>query len=142
MAILTFVIGALLFAAGAGGFAMSVDLVPTEMGRLYAESGVIFVSASGVVWAIAALIARLNRIVAPSRSAKTPDPEVSRESEPAAVAAPPEPQGEPHIIGRYNAGEAKYLIFSDGAIEAETAEGGLRFASMNEFKAYVASRKS
>ncbi len=34
------------------------------------------------------------------------------------------------------------MIYSDGAIEAETAEGGLRFSSMDEFRSYIASRKS
>ena len=41
----------------------------------------------------------------------------------------------------YTAGGAKYMIFSDGAIEAETDDGAFRFASMAEFKSYIAGRK-
>ena len=53
-----------------------------------------------------------------------------------------EPEAGPHIVGRYSAGGAKYAIYSDGSIEAETGEGGFRFASMEEFKAYIANRNA
>jgi hypothetical protein len=33
------------------------------------------------------------------------------------------------------------MIFSDGTIEAETEQGAFRFASMGDFKAYIAGRK-
>jgi len=33
------------------------------------------------------------------------------------------------------------LIFGDGSIEAETAEGRFRFASMGDFKRYLIDRK-
>lgn len=52
----------------------------------------------------------------------------------------PEPQ--PKIVGRYSAGGASYKIFADGAIEAETDEGQFKFASMAEFKAYIAERRA
>ena len=48
---------------------------------------------------------------------------------------------EPEIIARYNAGGVKYALFANGVIEADTPEGGLRFASMEEFKAYVGGRR-
>lgn len=164
MAILTFVLGAILFAAGFGSLAYSVDLVPTEMGRLYAECGVIMLSTSGVVFSLAALIAKINRIFAPPRrKAKAAAPPAPPPPPPAPQPAPEddvnlnrsghlptlraveeaiaEPEPAPHVVGRYSAGGARYAIYSDGAIEAETEEGGLRFASMDELKAYIASRK-
>ena len=51
----------------------------------------------------------------------------------------PEP---PSLIGRYSAGGANYMIFSDGSIEAETKEGLFKFASMGEFKRFVSERKA
>ncbi len=33
------------------------------------------------------------------------------------------------------------MIFSDGSIEAETEDGAFKFASMSEFKAYLAGSK-
>ncbi|HLW91871.1 MAG TPA: hypothetical protein VKS78_11290 [Roseiarcus sp.] len=47
----------------------------------------------------------------------------------------------PTLVGRYSAGGASYQIFSDGSIEAQTGQGDFRFASMSEFKAYVAAKK-
>ena len=32
------------------------------------------------------------------------------------------------------------MIFADGSIEAETAEGAFKFASMGDFKRYLAER--
>jgi hypothetical protein len=46
------------------------------------------------------------------------------------------------LVGRYSAGGANYSIFSDGSIEAETDQGAFHFASMSEFKAYVAARRN
>jgi hypothetical protein len=144
MAILIFVLGAALFAAGGYMAFLSVDLVPTEMGLFYALSGVILISASAIVAAVAALIFRLDRIAAPRRP-KAPAPGSPEQ------AAPPPPDAEanavaletePEILARYNAAGAKYVLFANGAIEAETPDGGMRFASMDEFKAYIASRRS
>jgi hypothetical protein len=55
---------------------------------------------------------------------------------------PREPAPPPTLVGRYSAGGANYSIFSDGSIEAETDQGAFKFGSMNEFKSYIAARKS
>jgi hypothetical protein len=162
MALLILILGLILFAAGFGSLAYSVDLVPTEMGRLYAECGVILISSSGVVFALAAVIAKLNRIFAPPRSKAKASADKAAPPAPSAQPAPEhdvnlnrsgalptlraveeaigEPQAGPHIVARYSAGGAQYVIYSDGAIEAETEAGGMRFASMNELKAYIANQ--
>ena len=165
MAILTLLLGVLLLACGFGGLALSVNLIPTEMGMLYAVSGVIFLAAGAVVVAIAALIARLDRIVAPPRKkpAETAPPAPEPKTAPAPFVAVAEddvnvnrsghlpslhaieaaiaqPEGAPKVVGRYTAGGAKYMIFSDGGIEAETDQGAFRFGSMAEFKAFIAGR--
>lgn len=65
------------------------------------------------------------------------------------VAAPPAPEvahaapplaPEPEVIGRYNAGGAAYIMYSDGSIEAETENGTYRFASMNELREFIEHR--
>jgi hypothetical protein len=53
-----------------------------------------------------------------------------------------EPAAPLTLVGRYSAGGANYSIFSDGSIEAETDQGAFHFASMNDFKAYVAARRA
>jgi hypothetical protein len=80
--------------------------------------------------------------------APDPLPEVDLETAPpsAAEAAPLDepdvPGPAPTIVGRYSAGGANYSIFSDGSIEAETEDGAYRFASMSEFKAFVAGKRA
>ena len=52
-----------------------------------------------------------------------------------------EPERPPTLVGRDKSGGAHYMIFSDGTIEAETEQGAFRFASMGDFKAFIADRK-
>ncbi|HEY8382787.1 MAG TPA: hypothetical protein VIL09_11625 [Microvirga sp.] len=50
------------------------------------------------------------------------------------------PAGQPAaIIGTYNSGDNRYVMFSDGSIEAETPEGLFRFASLDELKEFIAA---
>ncbi len=185
MAILIFVLGAILLAAGGGGVFASLDLLPTELGILYAGTGAVLIGAGSIVLAIGALIRRVEQLslaLEPARPAPQVEPEPLRlvDVEPAADAAPSvapalgqdvveteveedeplnenrvghlptlsevehaiaEPEAAPTLVGHYSAGGANYMIFSDGTIEAETEQGAYRFASMGEFKAYIAGRK-
>ncbi len=173
MTIFAFLIGAILAACGLGSLALSLNLVPTEMGMLYAVSGVILVGCGGIALAIAALIARISSLsrprpapkpaVAPpepvpvAEAAPAPAPQAAPDSEPeeeinfnraghlpslhAVEMALAEPEASAKIVGRYTAGGAKYVIFADGSIEAETEDGAFRFASMGEFKSFVAGRR-
>jgi hypothetical protein len=63
-------------------------------------------------------------------------------SQETAEPAAQEPVGPPSLIGRYSAGGAKYSIFSDGSIEAETDQGAFKFGSMSEFKAFIAGKRN
>lgn len=58
------------------------------------------------------------------------------ESEP--KAAPEEPPA-PAIVGTYNSGDNRYVMFSDGSIEAQTPGGVFRFNSLDELKEFIAS---
>ncbi|WP_131194269.1 hypothetical protein [Lichenihabitans psoromatis] len=43
----------------------------------------------------------------------------------------------PTIVGRYNAGSASYVMYSNGMIEVETDTGVHQFGSMQELKAFI-----
>jgi hypothetical protein len=94
------------------------------------------------------------------RAAETASVEAASVEAPGAAAAPAEdaaahapsvadlaqalaaPEAAPTLVGHYSAGGANYKIFSDGSIEAETEGGAFRFASMAEFKSYLASARA
>jgi hypothetical protein len=210
MTIVTFVLGLVLIAAGAGGLVASFDLLPTELGLLYACCGAILVSGGVVTVAIGVAVLRLEALTQmvhfvsavedlpeeaeiaaalheQDHAAHEPDAApaeidaVAEESEAPVAEAPPveihagaeelaEPAltetavedgatssapsvadleqalaaaaSPPTLVGHYSAGGANYKIFSDGAIEAETEGGAFRFASMDEFKAYLARARA
>ena len=48
----------------------------------------------------------------------------------------------PVVVGRYNAGSASYIMYSNGMIEVETESGTHQFASMQELKAFIERRDS
>jgi hypothetical protein len=75
---------------------------------------------------------------APAEAEPAGAPPLAAEGAPMEQAAP-QPTT---LVGRYTAGGANYSIFSDGSIEAETEQGAFHFASMNEFKAYVAAKRA
>ena len=213
MTIVTFVLGLVLIAAGAGGLVASYDLLPTELGLLYACCGAILVSGGVVTVAIGVAVLRLEALtqvvhfasavedlpdeddVAAAQHEHEHEHELAAH-EPEAVAAELEPSAEhaeapavepqpvevhsaavapgeeasteppveepavasgpsvadleqalaeaqpPTLVGHYSAGGANYKIFSDGSIEAETDGGAFRFASMDEFKAYLARARA
>jgi len=190
MAIFVFVLGLLLTVLGFGGLIASLDLLPTEIGILYAGCGTVAASSGLIVLSIGALIRRVDALggtfsMSPPEpplfetlaSEHEPDPPHAHEpiapleaSEPtpersAAIGeerledepinenragrlptlaevehAISEPGAPPTLVGRYTAGGAHYMIFSDGTIEAETEHGAFRFASMGDFKDYIAGR--
>lgn len=179
----------LLLAGGAGGY-LSLDLLPTGMGVLYAMSGAVAACMAIVTFVLGILIRRIDALTDLVRRQKSAIADAARPAtvEPVFAAAPtgPKPPAEaeapvqvggpvseveaaeepinenrvghlptlreiehaietpeapPNLIGRYSSGGANYMIFADGAIEAETGEGTFRFASMGDFKDFLAKRK-
>jgi hypothetical protein len=61
-----------------------------------------------------------------------------------AIESAPEPPPEPppSLVGSYSSGGANYKIFADGSIEAELSEGTFKFASMSDFKRFLADKKA
>jgi len=189
MSILVFALSFVLLAAGLASGYMSLDLLPTSVGVLYALSGAVAAALAVVVFALGVLIRRIDALTKLARQPRPPlmdepalgepapvvesnEPEVDPPTaetealaEPAALAEESEdpinenraghlpsfheiehaietPERAPSLIGRYSAGGANYMIFEDGSIEAETADGAFKFASMGDFKRYLADRKA
>ena len=64
--------------------------------------------------------------------------DAAREDEPDDEAASDEPHP-PVVVGTYNSGDNKYVMFSDGSIEAQTPSGVFRFKSLDELKEFIAA---
>ena len=43
------------------------------------------------------------------------------------------------VVGTYNSGDNRYVMFSDGSIEAQTPSGVFRFQSLEELKEFIAA---
>ncbi|MCI4677984.1 hypothetical protein K9U39_09615 [Rhodoblastus acidophilus] len=67
---------------------------------------------------------------APSQPAQAPAEEISAEEE-----TPPAPTRA--IVGEYEAHGARYIMYADGSIDAETSHGVFHFASMDELKRFI-----
>lgn len=63
-----------------------------------------------------------------------PEPAEEPKSEPDS-----EPETSPTVVGTYNSGDNRYVMFSDGSIQAETPDGVFRFESLDELKEFIAS---
>ncbi|NIX76864.1 hypothetical protein [Microvirga terricola] len=65
----------------------------------------------------------------------TSEPEEKAEAAPEAAESAPKAT----VIGTYNSGDNKYVMYSDGSIEAETPQGMFTFKSLDELKEFIAS---
>ena len=52
---------------------------------------------------------------------------------------PPDQEDKPGVLGTYRVGGARYVMFDDGSVEAETPEGTFRYSSLDELQASLAS---
>lgn len=74
-----------------------------------------------------------------------PEPDHERAVTPDAEEAEPEDEAAsdasrpPVVVGTYNSGDNKYVMFSDGSIEAQTPSGVFRFGSLDELKEFIAA---
>ncbi|WP_430911000.1 hypothetical protein [Methylobacterium sp. sgz302541] len=68
----------------------------------------------------------------PSLIAEEPRPEPAPEPD-----RKPEPAPAREVVGTYASGGNTYVMYSDGAIEAETPRGRFSFGSLDELKAFV-----
>lgn len=70
----------------------------------------------------------------------------AHEPEEAVEPEPPSPLADhplrPSVVGRYTAGSASYVMYSNGMIEVETEAGTHHFNSMQELKAFIEGQES
>jgi hypothetical protein len=192
MAILIFALSLALLVGGVACGYLSLDLLPTPIGVLYALAGAVAVTMAVVTFALGVMIRRIGALMELANqsvesfsfqlgpratqhveAAFFPDDpapvqgegvvEIDGVAEPAILAeeapgsadqdragnqpTPTEfehaietPEAAPSLVGRYASGGASYMIFADGSIEAETAEGAFKFRSLEEFKHWLADR--
>jgi hypothetical protein len=79
---------------------------------------------------------------APEPAMASPEPEPApAPAEPEALPAPaaPETSATATIIGTYTSGDNRYVMYSDGSIQADTPQGVFRFGSLDELKEFIAS---
>ena len=67
------------------------------------------------------------------------EPAVEEKAPEPAAAETEESRSAATIIGTYNSGDNRYVMYSDGSIEAETPQGVFRFNSLDELKEFIAS---
>jgi hypothetical protein len=192
MAILIFALSLALLVGGVACGYLSLDLLPTPVGVLYALAGAVAVTMAVVTFALGVMIRRIGALMELANqsvesfsfqlgpratqhveAAFFPDDpapvqgegvvEIDGVAEPAILAEeapgsvdqdragdqpiPTEfehaietPEAAPSLVGRYASGGASYMIFADGSVEAETAEGAFKFRSLEEFKHWLADR--
>lgn len=162
MSWIVFALGlAMLAVAGISG-KQALDLLPTELGLIYAVAGASAGCAGVIVLSIGALIRRVDALgrrlaTAPAPAAATapvvnvPTPAAASVVAPAEHApdhdiAPlreaPAAPASPKIVGRYSANSVDYTLYSDGSIEADTPTGARRFSSMAELRSALAKASS
>jgi hypothetical protein len=75
----------------------------------------------------------------PAEEAREPEPADGALEAEDQAAASDEPSSAATIVGTYTSGDNRYVMFSDGSIEAETPQGVFRFQSLDELKEFIAS---
>ena len=91
-----FFLGLVLCLAGAGALAASIDLLPTELGLLYAACGAVAISGGFITLAIGGLIVRIDALArAPLSSPTYPTPRDDYSLTPTAEAPQLQPDAEP-----------------------------------------------
>ena len=68
----------------------------------------------------------------PAKAEPAPEPALR-----SSLDAAPEVKPERAVVGRYSSGGNTYMMYDDGAIEADTPNGRFTFASLDELKAFV-----
>jgi hypothetical protein len=120
MTILTFALGILLFVAGAGSLANSLSLLPTELGMLYAISGVVLIAASVVTLAVGVAVRRLDTLTRLIRAGQFG--EHASEFVSALTGAPHELDGEPEALEIEPTSEAPAVEVAHDEVAAAPVE--------------------
>ena len=133
-----------------------LDIVQVERGWTSVIAGATMLSAGLVITVLAAVLARLRDIadalettaaIAPvSQVEETPGAATDTQApdQRAAESTPSEdtqPDGR-QIVGRHVSGEATYVMFADGTVEAQSPEGSMTFPSLDALRSYADEREA
>jgi len=146
-----------LLLALAGGYAMWTgwDHIQLERGWSLFIAGSVAIAGGVVTAGLGRVIAHLARLslhpehMVATRDAPASAPAPAKPPSPTPAAGPPappqapavetkpveKPMEEPTEVDRYTAGDATYVMYSDGSVEMRTAAGSERYASLAELRA-------
>jgi hypothetical protein len=151
-----------LLLAGLGGYAMSSgwDMILLERGWSLFIAGSVMLSGGVVTMALGRVVAQVSRLVALGPSAAkveatesaapaAPPPQVVAPPPPPRPEAAPAPEAvnpflpreEPKEVDRYTAGDATYVMLSDGSVEVRSAAGSHRYSSLAALREEAESRQ-
>lgn len=140
-----------MIAGGAWAALQGYDIITQERGWTLLIAGVTVASVGMVLLGITTAVARLGAIrgeLAHLRE-RADRPQPNYPDPPSHIASPGassssgvasaqvEGNGQA-VLGTYSAGGNRYVMFADGSVEAETAEGTFRFRSFDDLKASMA----
>ena len=141
-----------MMVGGAWGVVAGYEIIIQEQGWTLVIAGTAVASFGMMLLGIAAAVARLGgirgelsqlrqRIARPEPDYPEPPSHVVSPGRPAAVSVASSSVGEdkPEVLGTHSSGANRYMMFSDGSVEAETPDGSFRFNSLDELQAALAS---
>jgi hypothetical protein len=146
--------GALTLAAGAGLLFAAPDWIAVVTGASLLSGGVVTLAIAGLTHTIEALGRRLPVTGDPARSragtralledGTLPGLKPSLDWLEEALARQPRTTSSDATatgeIARHRSGSTSYVMFADGSIDVETEDGIHRFASLGEFRTFLASQ--
>ena len=141
-----------MIAGGAWGIVTGYEIIIQERGWTLVIAGTAVASFGMMLLGIAAAVARLGGIRGElgrlRERAERPQPNYpeppSHVMSPAGLAAlsvfsPPVAENKREVLGTHSSGANRYVMFSDGSVEAETPDGSFRFSSLSELQGALAS---
>ncbi len=141
-----------MVAGGAWGIVVGYDIIVQERGWTLVIAGTAVASFGMMLLGIAAAVGRLGAIRGEfgrlRERAERPQPNYpqppSHVMSPAGLAAlsvvsPPVGEDKREVLGTHSSGANRYVMFSDGSVDAEAPNGTLRFSSLSELQAALAS---
>ena len=161
MSVFLSLLGVTMMVTGLAAIYSGSLFVGIERGWTMVVSGTVAFSAGAILLGLSAAVRRLRRIERATKqltgaltrrsaieTVVEADPAGAAPSDSPSHAAPVQPEKKPEqapdgaagpekIVGTYQAGGNSYVMYGDGSIRADTPSGEHRFASMDEFKAYM-----
>lgn len=141
-----------MIAGGIWAVIQGYEIIIQEQGWTLLIAGTAVASFGMMLLGIAAAVARLGairgelgrlreRVARPEPNYPEPPGHVVSPARLAAVSVGSSSGGEdkPEVLGTHSSGANRYVMYSDGSVEAETPDGTFRFSSLDELQAALAS---